>query len=113
MAAIKVYGSPRCISTRRTWELLNQLGKQFEKVDLFEQLPPKWVLQKAVAADDVTASFNTRHRSWKHLRNRRFSKAQAVEYLLEHPEMIRRPLIIRNREVYQGYDEEDLRKFLR
>ncbi len=89
------------------------MGKQFDKIDLFEHLPPKWVLQKAVAADDVTASFNTRHRSWKQLRNRRFSKAQAVEYLLKHPEMIRRPLIVRNREVYQGYDEEDLRKFLK
>lgn len=110
---MKVYGSPKCISTRRTWELLTQLGKQFEKIDLFEQLPPKWVLQKAVAADDVTASFNTRHPSWKQLRNQRFSKSQAVDYLLKHPEMIRRPLVVRAREVYQGYDEEDLRKFVK
>jgi regulatory protein spx len=113
MAGIRVYGSPRCISTRRTWELLDKMGKQFEKIDLFTEALPKWVLQKAVAADDVTASFNTRNPAWKHLRNKRFSKAQAVAFLLEHPEMIRRPLVVRNREVYQGYDEEELRKFLR
>ncbi len=113
MAQIKVYGTARCVSTRRTWELLEKLGKNFEKIDILTTPVPKWVLSKVVLSSDTGAAFNHYHPEWQKLRNKRFTKAAAIEFLRKRPELIRRPLVVKGKEVIQGYDEEELRKFVK
>ncbi len=113
MALIKVYGTPKCISTRKTWDLLDMLNKNYDKIDIFTEPIPKWVLSRVVMSSDIGAAFNHHHPAWATLRNKRFTKASAIELLQKHPELIRRPITIKGKEVFQGYDEEELRKFLK
>ncbi len=113
MSQLKVLGSPRCVATRKTWEILEKLSRNFEKIDILSITVPKWVLSKVVMSSDIGAAFNHHHPAWQKLRNHRFTKASAIAFLQKHPELIRRPIIIKGKEVIQGYDEEEIRKFVR
>jgi len=113
MAQIKVYGTAKCISTKRALELMDALGKAYDKIDILTTPVPKWILSKIVVSWDIGAAFNHHHPDWHKIRDKRFTKASAIEFLQKKPEFIRRPIIVKGREVFQGYDEEELRKFLK
>lgn len=113
MPKIKVYGTPRCISTRRTWDFLEKNQKSFEKIDILSEPIPKWILSKLIVSSDIGTCVNHHHPLWAKLRNRRFTKASCIELLRKKPELIRRPILVKGKEVLQGYDEEELKKFIK
>ena len=85
-------------------------GKDLELVkhDLAKEPPSRALLEKLVDADRVEDFLNKRSPAYKerNLAARHLSKAQAIELMLEEPNLIRRPIIISGSRSVFGFQRD-------
>jgi arsenate reductase-like glutaredoxin family protein len=72
------------------------------------------LLEKVIKAENIYASLNQRSTTYKdnQLGKRRTTKNEAIRLMLKDPNLIKRPLIIRDNKAYQGFDEKSLLDFV-
>jgi arsenate reductase (glutaredoxin) len=75
------------------------------EIDINKEPPPREFLEKHIDADHFLDYVSTRSPVWKE-RPLPKSKKEAIDLMMENPNLIRRPIMIRGSKVIFGFDKE-------
>lgn len=91
--------------------MLREKGARFEEVDLNRGLTVE-ELDKLIGKRDYRLFLNARNELYRELGMKQNppSRAEALRLMAEHPNLIKRPIVVAGREIVLGFDEEALRK---
>jgi arsenate reductase-like glutaredoxin family protein len=85
-------------------------GIELNKHDLAKERPPRALLERLIDAGNLAAFVNTRSPAYKErgLDVTKMTKAQAIDLMMEEPNLIRRPLTLRDSDAVFGLDLDAL-----
>lgn len=114
MGEIVLYAKKSCTQCKKAIAFLNKKGVAYQVKDIVQEPPPRSLLEKVIKAENIYASLNQRSTTYKenHLGKRRTTKNEAIRLMLKDPNLIKRPLIIRDNKAYQGFEEKTLIEFV-
>lgn len=114
MGEIVLYAKKSCAQCKKAIAFLNKKGVKYQLKDIVQEPPPRSLLEKVIKAENIYASLNQRSTTYKDnsLGKRRTTKNEAIRLMLKDPNLIKRPLIIRDNRAYQGFDEKSLIEFV-
>ena len=114
MGEIVLYAKKSCTQCKKAIAFLNKKGVPYQLKDIVHEPPPRSLLEKVIKAENIYASLNQRSTTYRenHLGKRRTTKNEAIRLMLKDPNLIKRPLIIRDNKAYQGFDEKSLLDFV-
>jgi arsenate reductase (glutaredoxin) len=114
MGEIVLYAKKSCTQCKKAIAFLNKKGVQYQVKDIVHEPPPRSLLEKVIKAENIYASLNQRSTTYKdnQLGKRRTTKNEAIRLMLKDPNLIKRPLIIKDNRAYQGFDEKSLFDFV-
>jgi arsenate reductase len=114
MGEIVLYAKKSCLQCKKAIAFLNRKGVSYQLKDIVHEPPPRSLLEKVIKAENIYASLNQRSTTYKenHLGKRRTTKNEAIRLMLKDPNLIKRPLIIKDNKAYQGFDEKTLMDFV-
>jgi Spx/MgsR family transcriptional regulator len=107
-AKLKFLEKPSCTTCRKAKAYLQKLGAELE-VRSFEKQPlNKTELDELIGERDYKQFLSTRNELFKtkNMKEHPPTRAQAIALMAEHPNLIRRPVVIRGQKLVLGYDEE-------
>lgn len=89
--------------------MLREKGAQFEEVDLNKGLPVA-ELEKLIGKRDYREFLNTRNELYRErgMKENPPTRDEALRLMSEHPNLIKRPILVKGSEIVLGYDEEKL-----
>jgi len=114
MGDVVVYAKKSCAQCKKALAFLNKKGVSYQLKDIVSEPPPRSLLEKVIKAENIYASLNQRSVTYKenHLGKRRTTKNEAIRLMLKDPNLIKRPLIIKDNRAYQGFEEDSLLDFV-
>ena len=99
MDRLLVYHNPGCSKSRGTLELLRKRGVEFDVVEYLENPPDRATLERILdRLADAPAELVRKDRRFKELglnASDYESRDAVIEVLLEHPELMQRPVVLR------------------
>jgi arsenate reductase len=113
---IKVYQKPTCSKCRETLRLLRQEGVSFEAINYYDKpldptelrrlldklgIPPRELLRKGEKI----------YRELK-IAERDLTDDQLIELMVEHPDLIQRPIVVRGEKAVLGRPPENVKELL-
>jgi arsenate reductase-like glutaredoxin family protein len=90
-------------------------GVELESRDMGKDRLSAAELESLIGDRDYKLFLNTRNELYRE-RNRKEhppSRAEAIKMMAAEPNLIRRPIVIRGKEIHLGWDEEALKKFIK
>ncbi len=89
--------------------MLRDKGAQFEEVDLNKGLAVE-ELEKLIGKRDYKDFLNPRNELYRErkMKENPPPRAAALKLMSENPNLIRRPILVKGKEIILGYDEEAL-----
>ena len=79
------------------------------EIDINKEPPSREFLEKHIAADHFLDYVSTRSPVWKE-RPLPKSKKEAIDLMIENPNLIRRPILVKGSKVVFGYDKAEYEK---
>jgi arsenate reductase len=116
MATLKFFGKKTCITCQKAKAFLDEHGVAFEEIPIETQPPAREVLETLVDPSNVKASLNTRSGIYKekNLGKDIPDAKTAIALMLKDPNLIKRPILVDSKgELYQGFDADTLKAFLK
>jgi arsenate reductase len=104
--SITFYDKATCGTCKKAKAFLSDRDVSFNIVDIITQPPSREVLEATIDETDVKAFLNPRsaiYREWK-LGQNIPTKAEAIDLMLQDPNLIKRPVIIKGTAVTFGFD---------
>ncbi len=91
--------------------MLRETGADFEEIDLNRGLSIA-ELEKLIGSRDYRDFLNTRNELYRErgMKQNPPPRAEALKLMSENPNLIKRPILVKGREVILGYDEDALRR---
>jgi arsenate reductase len=114
MGDILLYAKKSCNQCKKAIAFLNKKGVRYQLKDIVHDPPPRSLLEKVIRAENIYASLNQKSTTYKdnQLGKRRTTKNEAIRLMLKDPNLIKRPLIIKDNKAYQGFEEDALIDFV-
>ncbi|MFV5515149.1 Spx/MgsR family RNA polymerase-binding regulatory protein [Acinetobacter gerneri] len=111
---LKVYGIKNCNSMKKAFDLLNELGLQYEFHDYKKQGIDAESVKKWLDEKGADLILNKKGTTWKKLSEQEQQHALAsegnlIETLVNHTSMIKRPVITDGTVKVVGFDEAQIR----
>lgn len=113
---IQIYTTPSCASCRKAKKWFDQYNIPYSEKNIFSIKLSKEDIFKMLANsengfDDI---ISTRSKVFKekHLEPDSMTIQQLVEFIIENPSVLKRPIIINENELQVGYNNEDITIFL-
>jgi len=110
MTNIKVYGIPNCDTVKKTTTWLNKNKFSFDFHDYKKEGVSAATLKRWCNAKGWETIFNKRSSTWKALAQEQGltvnNQAEAIEVMLQHNSIIKRPVIESGEEILAGFDEK-------
>lgn len=113
---IKVYVSPSCASCRKVraffkslkipYEEINILSGQLTKEDLKE------ILSKSDNGTEELVSTRSKIMKEQHIDVESMTLNQLLDFIVSHPTVMKRPIIVDDRKIQVGYDPDEITAFL-
>lgn len=116
MTKLKFYAKKSCITCQKAKAFLETAKADFEELPIETRPPSREILDQLIDPEKVKASLNTRSAIYKekNLGKDVPDKKTAIQLMLQDPNLIKRPVIVDAKgKLYQGFDEESLRDFLK
>ena len=90
-------------------------GIELVKHDLAKEPPPRELLERLIDETHLEDFINKRSPAFKEraLDISKLTKKQAIDLMLEEPNLIKRPLVLRGREAVFGWKPEELDELAR
>ena len=84
----------------------------FESRDLDKQRLSEEELDKLIGGRDYKQFLNTRNELFRkrNMKEHPPSRAEAIKLMAKEPNLIRRPLVVRGKEIILGFDADEYRK---
>lgn len=113
---IVAYVHKGCKTSSRALEVLDRRGAEYTRRELFEATPSKEELRRFLDAMDLSARelLRPRDRTYREmdLKHAALSEEELLGLMVEHPGLIRRPILVRGERVALGLKPEDVEAFL-
>lgn len=97
MAAIVIYQKPTCTTCRQVHAALKDAGVDFTAIDYYVDPIPKARLQELLRKMNITARelLRTTEPIYRQLglRERHLTDEQIVDLMVQHPDLIQRPIV--------------------
>ena len=113
---IQIYTTPSCASCRKAKKWFDQYKIPYSEKNIFSIKLSKEDIYKMLANsengfDDI---ISTRSKIFKEkkLEPENMSVQALVNFIIDYPSVLKRPIIINERELQVGYNNEDIRIFL-
>jgi Spx/MgsR family transcriptional regulator len=102
----KIYGIKNCDTMKKALDWLEDREVSYEFHDYKKQGADKAVLQEAIQAHGWEDVLNRRGTTWRQLcddmKNNMDDKS-AIKVAMENPSIIKRPLLVKDNEIYLGF----------
>jgi arsenate reductase len=104
VAKLTFYTKPSCTTCRNARSFLEGAGVDLDAIDINLHPPSRAFLEEHVDEERFLDFVSTRSPVFK---TRPFpsSKQEAIELMLEQPNLIKRPVLVKGREVIFGFDK--------
>lgn len=113
---IKIYTSPSCSSCRKVKKWFEDQKIPFEERNIFSAtLDPKElkeILFKSENGTEDIISERSKIVKDKKINLDNLSISQMVEFIRENPSVLKRPIVVNDRRIQVGYNEEEIRSFI-
>lgn len=113
---IKLYVSPSCTSCRKAKSWLEEQNLEYVEKNIYhEPLTKDEIKEILMLTDEGTEEIiSYRSQAYKNLEKdiNKLSMSELLDLLVEEPSLIRRPIIMDDRRLQIGYNEEEIRMFL-
>ena len=113
---IVIYQKPTCTTCRQVYAALKQQGVDFEAVDYYMDPIPKTKLQELLRKMGLTPRdlLRTNEPVYRALGlgERKLSDAELVDLMVEHPDLIQRPIVEKGRRAVLARPAERLKEIL-
>ena len=113
---ITVYQKPTCTTCRQVHAALRDAGVDFEAVDYYTDPIPKTKLRELLRKMGMTARelLRTKEDVYRKLRlgERELSDAEIIDLMVEHPDLIQRPIVEKGPRAILARPAERLREIL-
>ncbi|MEE4297431.1 MAG: arsenate reductase [Wenzhouxiangella sp.] len=108
MSAVRIYGIKSCDTCRKAMNWLDEQNMQYQWHDFRADGLDGEKVKHWLEAVGVETLVNRRSTTWRTLveadRNKALDPQQAIDLLLEHPTLIKRPVIERDSRVFVGFN---------
>jgi len=93
--------------------LLREAGAVFEEVDLNRGLTAK-ELEALIGDRDYKLLLNSRNELYRerNMKEKPPSRAEAIELMSKNPNLIKRPILVKGKQILLGFNPEEMRKAL-
>ncbi len=113
---IKLYVSPSCTSCRKAKSWLEEQDLKYVEKNIYhEPLTKDEIKEILMLTDEGTEEIiSYRSQAYKNLEDdiNQLTMNELLDLLIEEPSLIRRPIIMDDRRLQIGYNEEEIRMFL-
>lgn len=113
---VTLYTSPSCTSCRKAKAWLEQHNLPYQERNIFAKpLTKAEILHVLSLTENGTEDIiSTRSRAFKNLQIKidNLSIAQLLDLISKNPSLLRRPIILDDRRLQVGYNEDEIRRFL-
>jgi Spx/MgsR family transcriptional regulator len=110
MSALQFYLKPNCTTCRKAKSWLRAQAAEFEEIDLNRGLTVEQ-LDRLIGQRDYLPFLNTRNELYRErqMKTNPPSRAQALELMAAHPNLIKRPILVKGSEIVLGFQEDQMR----
>jgi len=113
---MKIYHNPRCSKSRQTLQLIRDAGIEPEIVE-YLKMPPTADELDAILKKlrlDPHELIRTGEAVFKELglKDRELTRKEAIELMVEHPQLIERPIVVSGRQAVLGRPPENVKELL-
>lgn len=113
---IIIYLSPSCTSCRKAYAWLEEYKIPFIERNIMKDPPTKTELKKilSLTVKGTEEIVSTRSKAFRRLKIdiEDMSLHELYELIYDHPEILRKPIIIDHRRIQVGYNESEIRQFV-
>lgn len=116
MEKILIYEKPTCTTCRQTVKILTELGVDFERVNYYIKPFSKSKLKTLLSKMKMNPSelLRKNEKAYKELKvkENNFSEERILEFMLENPDLIQRPIVEIGSKAVLARPVEKIREFL-
>jgi arsenate reductase len=116
MARIVVYQKPTCTTCRQVYKALQESGVDFDAVDYYVDPIPRATLKELLRKMGMKPRdlLRTKEDDYKRLKlaERELSDDQIIDLMIEHPDLIQRPIVERGSRAILARPAERLKEIL-
>lgn len=106
--SLTFYGKKTCVTCQKAKAFLDQRGVAYREVPIETQPPSRELLEALIDEHNIKAALNTRSKAYKEkgLNARIPDKATVIDWMLEDPNLIKRPVLVKaNGQAQLGFEE--------
>lgn len=113
---VKIYTSPSCSSCRKVREWFQKQNIPFEEKSIFAaSLNEKDILEILTKSENGTEdiiSYRSKILKENHISLEDMTTKEIVKFILQNPSVLKRPIMVDDRRIQVGYNEEEIRTFI-
>jgi Spx/MgsR family transcriptional regulator len=111
---VRFLQKPTCSTCRKAKEFLETLGADFELRSLDADPLSEAELDTLIGTRDYKQFLNPRNELYreKNMKEMPPTRAQAIKLMAKHPNLIRRPVVVRDDQIVLGFDEAAFKKLM-
>jgi len=110
MVQMQFYQKPACTTCRKAKKWLTENSIRVDEVDLNQGLSES-KLDALIGTRDYLKFLNFRNELYRErkMKTNPPSRAEAIKLMSKHPNLIRRPMLVKGSKIALGFDEEEFR----
>jgi len=107
---MKFYQKPTCSTCRKAKKWLQERGLKVEEIDLNQGLSEAEI-EKLIGTRDYAKFLNFRNELYRERKMKANPppRSEAIKLMSQHPNLIRRPILVQGPKIALGFDEEQFR----
>ncbi|MGM9858264.1 MAG: transcriptional regulator Spx [Bacilli bacterium] len=113
---IKIYTSPSCSSCRKVKKWFEEQNIPYEEKNIFSSVlneeDLKEILNKSENGTDDIISGRSKIMKDQHIDINDMKISELIAFIKENPSVLKRPIMVDDRRIQVGYNEEEIRTFI-
>jgi arsenate reductase (glutaredoxin) len=112
---MKIYHNPRCSKSRETLNIIKESGQEVEVIEYLKTPPTVEELEDVLAKLNLPIEYliRTGEEIYKtEYKGKNLTDAEWIEALVEHPNMLERPIVVKDDQAILGRPPANVQKLL-
>lgn len=113
---LTIYLSPSCTSCRKAQAWLKDYDLHFKERNIIKYPPNKHEINEILSLTEKGTEdiISTRSKAFQDLKinMNKLTMAELYQLIYEHPEILRKPILVDDRRIQIGYNESEIRQFV-
>ena len=112
---MKIYHNPRCSKSRETLNIIKESGKEVDIIEYLKTPPTAEELEEVLLKLNLPIEYliRTGEEIYKtEYKDKELTDAEWIQALVEHPNMLERPIVVNDDQAILGRPPENVQKLL-